>query len=129
MFIFRLVTKSWGYFFWDKKYIYISSNGQENNPRINYAFSSNKWYDLKTVVDGTEVTLLINGLRVKNIVMTGKGANAPTHNYVGLWCHRLAHSQRKDFKVVQSELYHIAFNFFFIPNDYDYSYDYDNDED
>ena len=44
------------------------------------------------------MTIFINGLRVKEITMTGTGAIAPTQNYVGLWCHRLTHFQGKDFK-------------------------------
>ena len=75
-----MVTKAWGYFFWGNKHIYITSNGQENSPKIDYAFTSNTWYDLKTVVDGIKVTIFINGLRVKEITMTGTGAIAPTQN-------------------------------------------------
>ena len=81
------VTKAWGYFLWASNSMYISSSGGEGTPRINYSFSTGAWYDLKSVIDGTNVKIYINGNLVKEITISGSEADAKSNNYVGLWCH------------------------------------------
>ena len=42
---------------------------------------------LKSVVSGTHVKIYVNDKLVKEITMSGSGADAESDNYVGLWCH------------------------------------------
>ena len=41
--------------------MYITSSGQESSPRINFGVTSNSWYKLKSVVNGTNVKVYVNG--------------------------------------------------------------------
>ena len=97
--VFRRVTKAWGYFQWSKAYMYISSSGKEDDPRINVPFSTGKWYTQKSVVNGTNVKIYINNKLVKEITMSGEGADSNTDNYVGLWCHSSTRPKGDNFKV------------------------------
>lgn len=81
------VTKAWGYFFWGGSSMYITSSGPEGSPRIDFSVTSNTWYVLKSVVSGTQVKIYVNNKLVKEITMSGSGADAMSDNYVGLWCH------------------------------------------
>lgn len=81
------VEKAWGYFFWGGKHIYITSSGREGDPRIDFTFNSGSWYNLKSDVKGTHVTIFVNDNWVRNVTMSGSGADAKRDNYVGLWCH------------------------------------------
>ncbi|KAJ7390065.1 hypothetical protein OS493_027590 [Desmophyllum pertusum] len=95
-----LVTKAWGYFLWASNSMYISSSGGEGTPRINYSFSTGAWYDLKSVIDGTNVKIYINGNLVKEITISGSEADAKSNNYVGLWCHGGSAAKPTVFKVM-----------------------------
>ena len=99
LFLFSLVTKAWGYFMWVNQFLYVSSDGTESTSRVKYPYQSGAWLKLKSVVDGTKVKIYINDNFIKDIVMTGEGAESSTDNYVGLWCHRLVYVAGKDFKV------------------------------
>ncbi|KAK3715208.1 hypothetical protein QZH41_020467, partial [Actinostola sp. cb2023] len=94
-----LVTKAWGYFLWARAYMYITTNGKESSPRINYKYKTNQWYNLKTVVNGTLVKIYIDNKLVKQVTMVGAGATSKTDNYVGLWCHGKTNDKGKNFKV------------------------------
>ena len=67
--------------------MYITSSGPEGSPRIDFSVTSNTWYVLKSVVSGTQVKIYVNNKLVKEITMSGSGADAMSDNYVGLWCH------------------------------------------
>ena len=67
--------------------MYITSSGPESSPRIGFATQTGSWYNLKSVVDGTNVKIYVNNRLVKEITMSGKEANSRTNNYVGIWCH------------------------------------------
>ncbi|XP_066029404.1 ZP domain-containing protein [Pocillopora verrucosa] len=82
----NLVTKAWGYFLWDGK-MYITSSGQESSPSINFGVTSNSWYKLKSVVNGINVKVYVNGNLAKEITMSGSEADSKSNNYVGIWCH------------------------------------------
>ena len=81
-----LVTKAWGYFLWSP-YMDITSSGQESSPRINFGVTSNSWYKLKSVVNGTNVKVYVNDNLAKEIKMSGSEADSKSNNYVGIWCH------------------------------------------
>ena len=83
------VTQAWGYFLWANAYMYITSSGPESSPRIGFATQTGSWYNLKSVVDGTNVKIYVNNRLVKEITMSGKEANSRTNNYVGIWCHNM----------------------------------------
>ena len=67
--------------------MYITSSGQESSPSINFGVTSNSWYKLKSVVNGTNVKVYVNGNLAKEITMTGSEANSKSNNHVGIWCH------------------------------------------
>ena len=67
--------------------MYITSSGPEGSPRISFTVTPGAWYYLKSVVSGTNVKIYVNDNLVKEITMTGSGADAKTNNFVGLWCH------------------------------------------
>ena len=67
--------------------MYITSSGPESSPRINFPVTAGAWYKLKSVVSGTNVKIYVNDTLVKEITMTGSGADAKSNNYAGLWCH------------------------------------------
>ena len=69
--------------------MYITSSGPESSPRIGFATGTGSWYNLKSVVDGTNVKIYVNNRLVKEITMSGKEANSRTNNYVGIWCHNM----------------------------------------
>lgn len=96
-FSYRLVTKTWGYFMWLGSYLYITGNKLEASPLLRYSFSRNKWYDLKSVVNGTKVKIYINGQLVTEVVMRGPEANSSTNNYVGIWCHKQTNTKGSGF--------------------------------
>lgn len=98
---FRMVTQAWGYFLWVNEFLYISSDGSESSPRIKFKYQSGDWLNLKSVVDGVNVKLYINDIFIKSLKLTGDGADSPTDNYVGLWCHRLVFMAGRDFKVTR----------------------------
>lgn len=79
------MTKAWGYFVLGG-YIFISTAGQEGS-RINSGMTSNSWYKLKSVVNGTNVKVYVNGNLAKEITMSGSEADSKSNNYVGIWCH------------------------------------------
>ena len=81
------VTDAWGYFLWSNAYMYITSSGPESSPRVDFATQTGSWYNLKSVVNGTNVKIYVNNRLVKEITMSGKEANSRTNNYVGIWCH------------------------------------------
>lgn len=82
------VTKAWGYFLWGGKTLYISTHGQEGvSPHPTFTVTSGSWYKLKTEVSGTNVKIYINDKLVKEITVSGSGADAKSNNYVGIWCH------------------------------------------
>ena len=83
------VTQAWGYFLWSNAYMYITSSGPESSPRVDFATQTGSWYNLKSVVDGTNVKIYVNNRLVKEITMSGKEANSRTNNYVGIWCHSM----------------------------------------
>ena len=84
---------------WVNRFLYVSSDGTETSPRIQYKFESGRWLQLKTIVDRTNVKIFINGTLIKEVTMTGEGADSESENYVGLWCHRLVFIAGKEFKV------------------------------
>ena len=65
----------------------ITGSGQESSPRINFGVTSNSWYILKSVVNGTNVKVYVNGNLAKEITMSGSEADSKSNNYVGIWCH------------------------------------------
>lgn len=67
--------------------MYITSSGQESSPSINFGVTSNSWYKLKSVVNGTNVKVYVNGNLAKEITMSGSEADSKSNNYVGIWCH------------------------------------------
>ena len=67
--------------------MYITSSGGESSPRINFKVPSDAWYKLKSVVIGTNVKIYVNEKLVKEITMSGSGADAKSNNFVGIWCH------------------------------------------
>ena len=67
--------------------MYITSSGQESSPRINFGVTSNSWYKLKSVVNGTNVKVYVNDNLAKEITMSGSEADSKSNNYVGIWCH------------------------------------------
>ena len=69
--------------------MYITSSGPESSPRVDFATQTGSWYNLKSVVDGTNVKIYVNNRLVKEITMSGKEANSRTNNYVGIWCHSM----------------------------------------
>ena len=83
--------------------MYISNNGVEGSPKINFACNSNQWYDLRTVVDGVSVKIFIDNALIQQVTITGDGSISGIDNYVGLWNHRLAHVQGKDFHIIQGQ--------------------------
>jgi hypothetical protein len=93
------VTKIWGYFLWVGKHLYITGNKAESSPRIDYAFSSNTWYNLKTVVKGVNVKIYVNDKFVYQLDMKGAGANSSAMNYVGIWCHENMNEQGSSFAI------------------------------
>ena len=66
--------------------LYISSNGTIASPEIELQYNLDGWYTLRSVVNGTKVTIYINGTFVHEVEMQGEGADSATDNYVGLWC-------------------------------------------
>ena len=96
---YRYVSKSWGYFLWSNRFLYIATDGTESSPRISYTYPSRKYLRLRSVVNGNEVKIYINDVFLQKVVLKGKEANSMTHNYVGLWCHRLTGLSGKDFQV------------------------------
>ena len=78
--------------------MYISSSGGESNPRIDYSFSTGAWYKLKSVVDGTNVKIYINGNLVREITISGNEADAKSNNYVGIWCHNSISTKADSFQ-------------------------------
>ena len=69
--------------------MYITSSGPENSPRIGFATQTGSWYNLSSVVDGTNVKIYVDNRLVKEITMSGEEANSTINNYVGIWCHRM----------------------------------------
>ena len=69
--------------------MYITSSGPESSPRINFATSSGSWYNLKSEVKGSHVKIYVNNKLVKEITMSGSGADSKSNNYVGVWCHNM----------------------------------------
>ena len=67
--------------------MYITSSGPESSPRISFAVNSGSWYNLKSKVSGTRVKIYVNDNLVKEITMSGSGADSKSNNFVGLWCH------------------------------------------
>ena len=67
--------------------MYITSSGPESSPRIDFPVKTGAWYKLKSVVSGTNVKIYVDDTLVKEITMTGSGADAKSNNYVGIWCH------------------------------------------
>ena len=63
--------------------MYITSSGQESSPSINFGVTSNSWYKLKSVVNGTNVKVYVNGNLAKEITMSGSEANSKSNNHVG----------------------------------------------
>ena len=96
---YRYVSKSWGYFLWSNRFLYIATDGTESSPRISYTYPSRKYLRLRSVINGNEVKIYINDVVLQKVVLKGKEANSMTHNYVGLWCHRLTGLSGKDFQV------------------------------
>lgn len=96
---FSMVSKAWGYFMWVNRFLYVSSDGSESNPRVPFSYDSGRWLKLKTVVDGVNVKIYVNGSLIHELVMQGQDADSETENYVGLWCHRLVFIAGKDFQV------------------------------
>ena len=72
---------------WGQGTLYITANGAEGSPAIGFGFTTDTWYTLRSVVDGTNVKIYINDQLVKEVEMQGEGADSATDNYVGLWCH------------------------------------------
>ena len=68
--------------------MYITSSGPESRPRISFAVNSGSWYNLKSKVSGTRVKIYVNDNLVKEITMSGSGADSKSNNFVGLWCHK-----------------------------------------
>ena len=69
--------------------MYITSSGPESSPRVGFVTQTGSWYNLKSVVDGTNVKIYVNDRLVKEITMSGNEANSKTNNYVGIWCHNM----------------------------------------
>lgn len=90
---------AWGFFLWANQFVYISSDGSEGNPRIEYQFEAGKPLKLKTMVDGNQVQIFINGEKIHGFQMKGKLAASEADNLVGLWGHRMMEMQGADFKV------------------------------
>ena len=67
--------------------MYITSSGPESSPWVGFVTQTGSWYNLKSVVDGTNVKIYVNDRLVKEITMSGNEANSKTNNYVGIWCH------------------------------------------
>ena len=67
--------------------MYITSSGPESSPRISFPVNSGSWYNLKSKVSGTRVKIYVNDKLVKEITMSGSGADSKSNNFVGLWCH------------------------------------------
>ena len=80
------VTKAWGYFLWGGR-MYITSSGPESSPHISFPVSSGTWYNLKSEVKGTRVKIYVNNKLVREITMSGSGADSTSSNAVGIWCH------------------------------------------
>ena len=99
---FSLVTTALGYFPWANTKLYISGNGQQGTSTINFAFLSNVWYDLRSMVALNRVKIYINDRLVHTLTITGPEAMSNRDNYVGLWCHRQAYVNVKEFEVSQS---------------------------
>ena len=76
--------------------MYITSSGPESSPRIKFPVTSGAWYNLKSEVRGTNVTIYVNNKMVKKITMSGSGADAKSDNYVGLWCHNAIRPTKGD---------------------------------
>ena len=77
--------------------MYITSSGPEASPSIRFA-TTGAWYNLKSVIDGTNVTIYINDKLVKEITISGSEADAKSNNYVGLWCHGAISSKGDSFQ-------------------------------
>ena len=84
---------------WANQFIYISSDGSEGNPRIEYQFEAGKPLKLKTMVDRDQVKIFINGEKIHEFQMKGKLASSGSDNLVGLWGHRMMEMSGADFKV------------------------------
>lgn len=67
--------------------MYITSSGAESSPKISFSVNSGSWYNLTSKVSGTRVKIYVNDNLVKEITMSGNGADSKNNNYVGLWCH------------------------------------------
>ena len=67
--------------------MYITSSGPESSPRISFSVNSGSWYNLTSKVSGTRVKIYVNDNLVKEITMSGSGADSKSNNFVGLWCH------------------------------------------
>ena len=106
----RYVSKSWGYFLWSNRFLYISTDGTETSPRIPYTYPSRKYLRLRSVVNGNEVKIYINDIFIQKVELEGKEANSMTHNYVGLWCHRLTGLSGKGFQVKECKMQFFNFS-------------------
>ena len=83
--------------------MYITSSGQESSPSINFGVTSNSWYKLKSVVNGTNVKVYVNGNLAKEITMSGSEADSKSNNYVGIWCHASIPIKGDNFHVAGEE--------------------------
>ena len=65
--------------------------------------TSNSWYKLKSVVNGTNVKVYVNGNLAKEITMSGSEADSKSNNYVGIWCHASIPIKGDSFRVAGEE--------------------------
>ena len=96
---FRRVERGWGFFFWLNRFIFVTSNGVEDNPKFPFNFRSGAWLNVTSIVNGNRATIIINGTRLPTVEMKGDGSTEAGEKYVGLWCHRLIYVTVKSFSV------------------------------
>jgi hypothetical protein len=82
----------------------ISASGIEYSPKIKYSYPVNQWNNLKTVVNGTSVTMYMNDKLIRKVTLQGTGASSTNDNYVGLWCHSSTTEKGSGFSVRDCKL-------------------------
>ena len=89
---------AWGFYVTTGR-LSISQSGGEYDPQINYPITAGQFYDLKSVINGTNVKIYVDDNFAQEVTMFGPGSDSADDNYVGLWCHARFELQGDSFQV------------------------------
>ena len=69
---YRYVLKSWGYFLWNNRFLYLATDDTETSPKISIYISLKEISVLTSVVNRNEVKTYINGVFLQKVELERK---------------------------------------------------------